>query len=608
MRTGRTEKHLGTSSVSGRWWRRRHRSWFAPPAPGPRTHRSTDTREAWHGLESLEPRLLLSATILDAQRGAIMAGLDQLATWSAAAEVHGELGQAVGLIETALGSTADLDNTVSQKLIEPLFGADGALNDPNATVTDNDVVAALTAVAGVNAGGAFDANELRFDVSLDVQNTAPDLPLSLGPAAAALGLDIDANTAAFVDLQSTLRWDLSFGVDLTDGSVDQDDFFVRTSGFSLSSAIDEADMAFTLNIGLLDGTVTDGEFQLNADFDVVLNDADLSFAELQGADLAALLAINAAGDLAASFPVDVDFLPFSDGSDPAVQIEDLDLFDTTAPVLTKQAFDSVDQSNAAVAQALTDGLAALFDLTQQMSDTGALGTSIALIGGTVGEHLDPAGILADQLAQPVADFFASSAGAATFDDLVAELGSLSATAGDLTFTVHAATGQRVGDELQIDLDISAGRSETGVTLDLATQLSDLITADVAADLTSTMQWQFQVGVALDQLPSSADAFFGRFQPLAIAADLAIPNAVFDARAGFLELAVGTHNGNQSGIVLDADVQVNLLDTDASGRVTMAEFQGAMLDDVADQSGTALLDIELYALSQSSSPESIDLTA
>ena len=185
----------------------------------------------------------------------------------------------------------------------------------------------------------------------------------------------------------------------------------------------------------------------------------------------------------------------------------------------------------------------------------------------------------------------------TFEDVVAVLAAQSGVFDDLELTLDA-TGKRVGDTLQIDLTLHAARTTEDVALNLGDEINELLLVeDLTGVLTTTASWDFQVEVDLATM-SIGDAFSGYFaSPLTVTADLALPNLVTDARAGFLGLSIGTHGGHQSTITLDADLNIALADPggEPAGAVTLAELSDSGTS-LATQSGTAQIDIGLYGIS------------
>ena len=568
--------------------------------------RSEQTRGflAGDGLESLEPRILLSASITDLQREALHDGLDGLIDQAAVIEGLGEVAQPLPYIDASVGSFVDIDGTLNEKLFNPLFDvATGLFTvSPNASV--DDVVATLEAQDGVSQVTSIQNNdEIRFSLLIKDQQTTPGVALGLSQQATDIGLGLEGPVA--VDLQTDLEFEFSFGIDLTDGAVDNGDFFFQPDGdLVLEATVNHSDINAPLGFGLVDLTVQDGEAQLEAQYNITWNNPDadpaghITLQELQNTPTDELLTVQATGQGEVQLPVDEDFLPFSVGGDPKITVNSDNLFDSAAEVIEFNTdFDPIQQFNEDLKQAVLDGLVAQVDLTGQMQQSGQLGQNIFLIGGSIGESLDIGSILDDHIAQPAGAYLAGDN--ATLDGLIDVLNAQNGVFGDLTFTLNA-DGQLVGDELLVNLTINAQRITPDVELGLGDDIDGILTAEgLTAELVTTLDWQVSVGVDLNALPSVVDAVFARYaSPMAVTADLALPDVVFDAQAGFLGLSFGNVGGQASSLSLDVDltVDVNNPDADVDGNVTLAELQSTSFDALVTQAGTAQVDIDLFGLS------------
>jgi len=408
-----------------------------------------------------------------------------------------------------------------------------------------------------------------------------------------------------VDLQTGLAFEFSFGIDLTDGAVDSDDFFFQSAaGLVLDASVNQSAIQSLLGFGLVDLTAQDGTADLEADYNVTWNNPDadplerITFQELQNTPTDDLLTVQATGQGQVVLPVEADFLPFAVGGNPTITASSSDLFDTSSETLQFNAdFDPIQQFNEDLKQAVLDGLVAQVDLTDQIEASDPLGQSLFLINGSIGEFLDIGSVLDSHIVQPAADFLAGDD--ATLAGLIDVLNAQNGVFDDLTFNLNA-TGQLVGDELLINLTINAQRTTPDLELRLGDDIEDILIAEtLTADLVTTLDWQLAVGVNLDALPSTVDAVFARYAtPIAVAADLALPDIVVDAQAGFLGLSLGNIVGQASTLSLDVDITVAVHnpDADADGNVTLAELQSTPFDTLVTQAGTAQVDINLLGLS------------
>ena len=429
------------------------------------------------------------------------------------------------------------------------------------------------------------------------------VPLDLGPAATTQGLRLDAPPD--VALVTTLTLDFAFGLDLSDGAVDGDDFFVDIGSIRYDAAVDAAGLDFPIEFGLLMPDVVAGQVALDATARVELDqatvpgsDGRLTRAELRDVAAADVVTLTGVGQATATLPVDAAFLPFSVGGDPTITATDTALFDGIAPTVALNAdFAPIQQVVEDAEQAFDQGLAGLTNLGDEIDGAGLVGTDLFLIGGSIGEFLDIGGILGSRLAQPATALLAATP-TPTLDALAGVLAGASGVVGDLDYSAIVGT-RRLGNELLLDVALTAQRTTLDVALDLGPDIGALLSAPgLTGDLVTGLDWTFTVGVDLAQLPSPGDAFFGRFAtPLSARADVALPAAAFAVQAGFLGLDVGTVNGNDSAIALAADVAVTVVHPDAAGGVNLGELQVTPVDTLTAQAGTAVVDIDLFALAQ-----------
>ena len=142
----------------------------------------------WHGLEGLEPRILLSTTITDNQRDALHDGLDALVDRAAVVENFVQVAQALPFIDRAVGPEIDIDRTIQEKVVDPLFDAANGLFATASNTLVDEVVSTLESIPGVSeVVGHRDDQELRFDVFIEVQRDSLGIPLNLGADALSLG-------------------------------------------------------------------------------------------------------------------------------------------------------------------------------------------------------------------------------------------------------------------------------------------------------------------------------------------------------------------------------------------------------------------------------------
>src|SRR5262245_8490604 len=184
-------------------------------------------------LEAIEPRLLLSADtpFSASQATALTAGLQGLSSWADTLDHSGALAQPLptytqsgtdpNALKTydSLGGKVDLGNQIDKLLATPLKNYFAA----NSTPTLEGLAATLDAVDGVNVTGSVTGGEITLAVQLD----APVAPTTgkIDVVDAANG--IQAKTPLEVSVGEHLKFNFTFGLDLTAGLSASEAFFIR---------------------------------------------------------------------------------------------------------------------------------------------------------------------------------------------------------------------------------------------------------------------------------------------------------------------------------------------------------------------------------------------
>jgi len=421
-------------------------------------------------IEPLEPRILLSADIEPEAGQVINTGLNALADWADELDAFEELGQSLPLVDHSIGQVLDVGGILRDHLVEAVETYFEDPDDPSTpgvveTATTDGLVAALkgldttvgdlsVSVDDATVEGDLYGDELRFDLVLEATRTA-DVEMDLGSDAEAAGLYLDSPSSVL--LETSLIFDFSFGVDLSDGSVDEGDFFIRHDSMTLGAKVDAAGLDFPMGYGFLEPSVEDGDIALDAGIavDFVNPDADtqgnITLQELQDTPMDDLVEVTATGQAEAVLPIEADFLPFSVGGDPTITLTDTDLFDGTPPSVAFNAdFDPIAEVNEGVKQALVEGFNELASLADQLDETAELGTDIFLIQGSIGGFLDMGTIIQTHMAQPVVDLMGAD-DTPNLDDLLGVLQAQGGIYGDLSLSLDV-NGQLAGEELLIDPD------------------------------------------------------------------------------------------------------------------------------------------------------------
>ena len=211
-------------------------------------------------------------------------------------------------------------------------------------------------------------------------------------------------------LDTTLVVDFSFGLDLSDGSIDNGDFFLRPGGSSgtsplqLKAEIDATLPDFDLVAGFTQPLVQGGTVRMDPGLDVAWGNVEMSMTALQ-AEPGPTVTLTPSGNASAELPVEVSFLDFAEGGARR------STWKTTDPSTTcHRRSPSTRTSHRSWRPTRKPptlcavGFDALADFADKLDTTDKLGESIFLIGGSVGEFLDLGSILRTHLASPIRDF------------------------------------------------------------------------------------------------------------------------------------------------------------------------------------------------------------
>src|SRR5262245_34344832 len=238
--------------------------------PGGGARPSAKPRRQSFALEAIEPRLLMSDTPFSAsQAAALTAGLQSLSNWAGTLDHSGELAQSLptytqsgvdpnlpadpNLPKTydTIGGKVDLATQVNQMLATPVknyFGADS-------TPTVSELVTSLGAVPGVKVTDSGTGGEIALTVQLD-KTIAPTTG-KIDVVSAADGIE----TQTSLDVSEHLKFNFTFGLDLTAGLSASEAFFIRVpdDGLVLSADGHKTSIAGSAGrVGFLDVTFGDG--------------------------------------------------------------------------------------------------------------------------------------------------------------------------------------------------------------------------------------------------------------------------------------------------------------------------------------------------------------
>ena len=246
---------------------------------------------------------------------------------------------------------------------------------------------------------------------------------------------------------------------------------------------------------------------------------------------------------------------------------------------------------ASEASAITTGLNSVADWAGNLPQYGTLPTILPGVTTSMGMAADLKDALHDQLYVPVSNYLATAS--PTDTGLGTLLGTLSATAGNLTFTVSSTSGGEVsganGNSYQFHLSMSAQRVLGNMPIDLGYQWHGLnINPDSSGVVTlnagATVGLTFGLGEG--NYTAAPNAFYVKFDALAFNADINSTGLNFAADVGILGVSIV--NGS---VVTHAAQAFSVTDPDhdAAGAITLPELQGTALTTLApsiSKTGTA----------------------
>lgn len=528
--------------------------------------------------------------------GVLDNGLGQLSVWSDHLDEIRELAAPLPLIEIATGSAStgaliDSGQLLRRNISKPL--TDYLRDHPSRSIDEflkdlmdnpgNDITFLSAAHHGTDTLPTTD-DEYVFDVQLSAHRTLPAL-LTLGGIAEAQGLSLP--NPVIISLDTSWTFSFSFGVDLHDGSLANENFFIRPGEMRFTVATDVDDkLDLDLRFGFLELRASGGILDLLADATVRINNPDhdaknnVTLSELTTDPIDVQAAQESHATL--TLPVNADFLPHSFATDARrVTISSTQLFNGMAPQVS--AIDpDLQRIEDQTESALMQGLSGLAQWGSAVDGFGSLATPLPVLGTSFGTLAPIGDFLRQGLADPIGRALAASTNpsaaslATVLETLKAKGSSVLAAFDGLsvqTFTL-SIEGQRV----------------VPLTLDLTTALGDpalALNASLAAPVHSEFHAILSFGVDLAKLPSLDEAFFVEFHEVNAQAAF---HTSFDAggQFGLLELTV-------SGGQVSAQAAVSL--TPKKSRFNAAEFYGAAIDDVVTLSPSGALEIRVPVQAQ-----------
>ena len=224
------------------------------------------------------------------QSQVLQSGLEEFANFGDSLDDYAPADRTLPLVDTSLGGALDVGGVLRTLLSDPAISICRAAGTPTATVWWLRCRTSLTTATaelsvdsgfGVTGGLAFNGDELLFEVHFAATRDF-DADFDLGANAPSQGLRLgNPDSPPTVPLDPTLVVDFSFGLDLTDGSVGEDDFFLRAGGkgpacFNCRPRLrtNRAPVSFQIVAGFTQPTVQNATVSLDAGLDVTFGNPD----------------------------------------------------------------------------------------------------------------------------------------------------------------------------------------------------------------------------------------------------------------------------------------------------------------------------------------------
>ncbi len=315
-------------------------------------HRSIRRRRQLR-FEFLENRLLLdgelgNVLLTPGQRQALLDGLQGVAVWSDSLAGHQRAAQPIALVGKSIGQELAMRGILQNQLVQRVAAASipntnalvDVLKNLSSTVGDLAVTVDPATVKGgllTSPGG----DELQFSLTFDAVRTRAT-GFDLGMHAQQAGLSLDASARA--NVRTDLRFDFTFGFDLTPGLPAAEAFFIRVNSLSLGQRVQETNWNVPGKVGILGVQVQAGTVDLAGALGVQLinPDADakgnITLAELQHTSIGSLAGLTTtANTLQVALPLAATLGATAFPGSPAVQLTSSNIFSGIAPELAGNA-------------------------------------------------------------------------------------------------------------------------------------------------------------------------------------------------------------------------------------------------------------------------------
>ncbi|BAU09732.1 GLUG domain-containing protein [Leptolyngbya sp. NIES-3755] len=271
---------------------------------------------------------------------------------------------------------------------------------------------------------------------------------------------------------------------------------------------------------------------------------------------------------------------------------------STGDIAAKLAIDNTaiyDSTLAAISsdvvQGLKTGLQQFATWSDRIETLSAFTGKIPVVGESIAEVIDISSLLKNQLVDPLVNYLDTDA-TPTVEELTNRIRTLSATVGDLTFTLdpNSIASALLGRDLSFSLKFEATRT-IATDFDLgeqaATDFGVKLNGSTSVDLTGKVVFDFTFGYNTTSGLAPSEAFYVKFNELSASAIAQANNLNVGLEVGFLGASV--QNGSLS---LDATLAAEFNDPNEDSKLTLDELQETSITTLVSLTPTGVLNVNL----------------
>ncbi|MGG6284259.1 DUF4347 domain-containing protein [Leptolyngbya sp. AN03gr2] len=271
---------------------------------------------------------------------------------------------------------------------------------------------------------------------------------------------------------------------------------------------------------------------------------------------------------------------------------------STGDIAAKLAIDAnaiYDSTLAAISsdvvQGLKTGLQQFAIWSDRVETLSAFTGKIPVVGESIAEVIDISSLLKNQLVDPLVNYLDTDA-TPTVDELTNRIRTLSATVGDLTFTLdpNSIASALLGRDLSFSLKFEATRT-IAADFDLGEQATTdfgvKLDGSTSVNLTGKVVFDFTFGYDMTSGLAPSEAFYVKFNELSASAIAQANNLNVGLEVGFLGAAI-----NNGSLSLNANLDVDFNDPNADSKLTLDELQETSITTLVALTPTGTLNVNL----------------